>query len=203
MEVDDRVITIKVSEDACRYLEENLSNKTDGESTSDLLERFSVIAFMEFYHWVAGTKRYRSITEQYIDWVEQMYTQILPQDEAPSGNRIYNSLNIPYGQATYIARVLSAKTLVHWRDIAKKELRDKLLERKTVAEQYLKEGTLDQLIQIQLSKIACIELERICSERHRKDDQFLLPQIGASSGDYKFIHVPACTIVDLTSDKKR
>jgi len=200
MDVEERVVEIKIAEEACRYLEENLLAKTDGESSSDLLAQFSKIAFMEFYNWVSGAKRYRSITEQYIDWVEQLYTQILPQDEAPSITRIYNSLNIPYGQATYIARVLSAKTLVHWRDIAKRELRAKLYINKELVAQYMKEGSPNQVLHIQISKIASIELDRICSERYRKDNKFLLPQIASSSGDYRFVQIQVCTINDLLSD---
>jgi hypothetical protein len=163
----------------------------------DAILRFANLAVSALSDWLTGNKRYRSLTEQYIDWVEQVYTDLLPQEEAPSTERIYNSLNMPYGQAAYISRVLASKTLVHWRTIAAKELRDALKDAEKNARQYVKDGDQGQGVNIQVSQVAVHELIRVCSTRRRSDRSYLMPQPGASSGDFRFVSIPACTIVDL------
>jgi hypothetical protein len=72
---------------------------------------FATLAVRHFHAWIAGTGRYRSLTEQYTAF-EDLYDTLLPPTEGPSVSRLYNSFNMPHGQATYIARTLSDKAVV-------------------------------------------------------------------------------------------
>lgn len=173
---------------------------SSSEDERKAMQIFADIAISEFLDWAMGSKRYRTLTEQYIDWIEQVYTNFFPEGETPSAERIYNSLNIPYGQAAYIARVLCAKTLAKWRSTATIELFETLKDNITSARAYVSQGEQFQAIQMQMSKMASIELQRICSAKRNKDRSYLLPQLGGSSGDYRFVSIPACTIVDLVQN---
>lgn len=163
--------------------------------------RFAQMALGILCDWITGSKRYRTVTEQYIDWVEQVYAELLPTEEAPSIERIYNSLNMPYGQANYIARVLAAKTLVHWRTVATAELRTALEDKRKDAEAYIKEGSQGQAILIEVTQIAVHELLRVCNERRRRDRSYMIPQPGPVVAGYRKVMIPSCTIVDLIENE--
>ncbi len=190
-------LTVSVPAGLKQELELAFGPFKDKQDEQDAMSRFSNLAVTALLDWLSVKKRYRSLTDQYIDWVEQIYTDLLPQEEAPSTERIYNSLNMPYGQASYIARVLSSKTLVHWRTIAKKELLDVLQDKAKAARKYIKENAAAQGINVEISLTAYHELIRVCSARRRLDRSYVLPQPGNKSGDYRFVSVPSCTIVDL------
>jgi hypothetical protein len=159
--------------------------------------KINQIAFKAFTDWFSGNKRYRTLTELYIDWVEQVYLNLFPDNEAPSAERIYDSLNMPFGQASYISRVLASKTQIRWRQIANAELRETLRDVESNARQYINDGDQAQVISLQMSQISYYELSRICSKRRHLDRSYLMPQAGQRSGDFRFISIPACTIIDL------
>ena len=93
------------------------------KTPDDLAQALLPLAVGAWLSWLSGEKRYNSLTEQYTDWIEQIYKNLLPQTEAPSVDRLFNSFNVPYGQAQYIARVLTNRTLASWRAQAREELR--------------------------------------------------------------------------------
>ena len=62
-------------------------------ATSEMLELFS------------GRKRYLSLSHQYIEWLESLNADLLPQTEF-SPARLMNCFHFPPGSAAYISRVL-------------------------------------------------------------------------------------------------
>jgi hypothetical protein len=62
----------------------------------------------EFIDLLAGEKRYLSLSHQYIEWLQQLYEAILP-DEEYTYERLYNNFNFPPGTAQYMARVLRGR----------------------------------------------------------------------------------------------
>jgi len=197
MAQDVTTTTVTYPEPAREALVRAFGPFSNNKEEQEALQRFAVLAVTALTDWVTGKKRYRTLTEQYIDWVEQVYVELLPQDEAPSTDRIYNSLNMPHGQASYIARVLAAKTLVHWRQLATAELRTALQAVEKDARGYIKEGDQSQAISLQVGQVALNELTRVCSERWRRDRSYMMPQTAGGTGDCRFVSVPSCTIVDL------
>jgi hypothetical protein len=73
----------------------------------------------EFIDLLAGEKRYISLSHQYIEWIQQLYEAVLP-DEEYTYRRLYDRFNFPPGAAAYIARVLRQRqsTTLHARAIA-------------------------------------------------------------------------------------
>jgi hypothetical protein len=198
----DVPIRLKVPEAVRDALEQAFGPFTNEKEVGEAIGKFNQLAFNAISAWLTGTKRYRSLTEQYIDWVEQIYLEFLPKDEMPSAERIYNSMNMPYGQAAYIARVLENKTLVQWRQFAEQELLAALKDTDKDARDYVKKKVPQMDIQICISKLAVQELYRICSYRRRSNKNYLMPKKGAPAGDYLYVGIPAGTIVDLIDNPK-
>lgn len=194
-------ISIMVSEETRQIINSALGPFENLEIETSTINGVINLALSNFTDWLSGGKRYRSLTEQYIDWIESIYSSFLPESEPPTLDRIYNSFNLPYGQASYIARVISSKTLVRWRKIATEELRTVLQQNAEKAQTYINQGDQGQKISIELSQLAYIELLRICSTLKRKDHSYLMPQSAATSGDFRFITIPSCTLIDLLDGK--
>lgn len=182
-------------------------NLTDGQiailerafASSDLkneaLAQVSLsLAFDNWLNWLAGKKRYNSLTEQYIDWFEQIYDHLLPETEAPSVERLFNSFNVPYGQAQYIARVLNNRDTARWRDYARKELKAQLLRQKEEIDRCIAKGDELAPIEIVLSKTAARELRAITNgllrESRREED---MPHVSGSVGDFVAVTIAAGT----------
>src|SRR5947209_8764524 len=70
--------------------------------------KVATIATNELIDLLAGKKRYLSLSHQYIEWVQQIYEALLPDDEF-TYRRIFDGFNFPPGAAGYIARVLRAR----------------------------------------------------------------------------------------------
>ncbi len=71
-------------------------------------KKFSLLATTLLSKWIAGSARYRSLTEMNIETVQALYEQLLTE-EAPSADRLFNKFKLPPGQAAYIARFLMEK----------------------------------------------------------------------------------------------
>jgi len=81
----------------------------------------------EFIDLLAGEKRYLSISHQYVEWLQQLYEAVLP-DEEYTYERLYNEFNFPPGTAQYLARVLRDRQNSALHQRAKSKLHDKLSE---------------------------------------------------------------------------
>lgn len=89
--------------------------------SADIKELATTIASLmtnEFIDLLAGEKRYISLSHQYIEWIQQLYEAVLP-DEEYTYRRLYDRFNFPPGAAAYIARVLRQRqnTVLHTRAI--------------------------------------------------------------------------------------
>src|SRR5271157_2790090 len=69
------------------------------------LAKLVTLALTQWTTFLLGKRRFRSITELYIDWFGRVFEDILP-DEEPDERALVERMNLPYGQAAYIARVL-------------------------------------------------------------------------------------------------
>jgi len=199
---DTSSISLTVSEPQRAALLKAFGPFRNRKEEQDAMQQFANFCVCALFDWLTGAKRYRSLTEQYIDWIEQIYGSLIPRTEAPSADRIYNSLNVPHGQATYIARILASKTLTYWREVATKELRDALDDIAKEARQYIKDGDEAQAINVQISQVAVHELLHVCSVRRRLSRSYLMPQLAGSAGDFRFVSIPASTVANLLDDLK-
>jgi hypothetical protein len=91
------------------------------------IARFATI---EMIGLLAGKKRYTSLSHQYVDWLEQLNANLLPNVEF-TPRRVMNQFNFPPGTASYIARVLRDRQNVRLMERAWKSLLATFKEIKT------------------------------------------------------------------------
>ncbi len=152
---------------------------------------FAELSVRHFHEWITGARRYRSLTEQHAAWIEDLYATMLPPTEGPSVDRLYNSFNMPYGQAAYIARTLADKLLAKWRKQALLDLRDDINIAWPTAEKHIKKNELDRVVIVRTSKLAARELQRLCGEIWRKDKSFVSPVPKGSLGEQRTLEIQA------------
>ena len=135
------------------------------------------------------------MTEQQIDWIEKIYTDIMPINEKPSYDRLYNDFNLSAGQAQYISRVLTDKKLAHWRNAAINDLKSELESKVGDANELIDGNEGSEPITITIDSIAATELKRIVDMLWKNDRQLLIPRIRGIYAGIKHIDIPAQTLV--------
>jgi hypothetical protein len=160
----------------------------DQEEVAGALAQLAVDAWID---WLAGDQRYNSLTEQHTDWFEQIYTQLLPESEVPSADRLYNSFNVPFGRAQYIARVLSNKRLTHWRELAVQRLREAMAAKLADVDKWVAAGETGAKAEIVIDKLAFLELQAIHNDLFLDDPQGVAPMRCDIQGNVHAVLVPA------------
>jgi len=161
---------------------EKLRRAFPGEhiSEEETAVRLVELATAAWVDWLSGEKRYTSMTQQYADWVEAIYVELLPGDERPSTERLYNYFNMPYGQAQYVARVLNNKSLAVWRRQAHDQLKEMMAKRLAEVEHWLADGGSDPhtTVELVMDKLAYLELKAACERIFQQDpDGFIPPTV--------------------------
>ena len=159
------------------------------------VNKFSNFAFEVTCDWILGEKRFRSLTEQQIAWIEKLYIDIIPPTEKPSYDRLYNEFHLSAGQAQYIARVLTDKKLTQWRKVALTELNIELESKKEDAELLIQNNEGNEPITITIDKLAATELKRITDALWKNNKELLLPSHRPGYGEIKNIDIPAQTLI--------
>ncbi len=152
-------IEFELPEEQKNYLEQVFSGGRFSD-VQDIFVRLAELAIASWMGWLFGEKRYTSLTEQYVDWIGEIYSKLLP-DEAPSAGRLYNSFNVPYGQAQYIARVLSNRTLTHWRQQATDRLKSAMVQKESIVRRMLDQHRGDNTVEIIIDGLSFLELKNI------------------------------------------
>jgi hypothetical protein len=189
----------KVADAIAAAFDRDDREKVDREKVA---QSFAQIALFQFHDWIVGARRYRSLTEQYTAWVEELYEALLPPTEGPSVHRLYNSFNMPHGQATYIARILSEKLLKKWRQQALIDLKADIDRAWPAADKFVKKNEGERPVVLHTSKLAALELQRLSDEIWRTDKTFVAPTSKGSLGDQRTLEVPAASLQMLREKLK-
>lgn len=164
--------------------------RLDTQATANIFAELAVSAWID---WLSGNKRYRSLTDQYTEWIETLYLYLLSEHEVPSIDRIYNAFNVPYGQAQYISRVLSNKSLTRWRRKAIERLKNAMEEKLPEIEEWLNDGRSDSNAEIVVDQLASIELKLVVERIFRNDPESVAPpEFRSSSGIYSILIKAFC-----------
>jgi hypothetical protein len=126
-------------------------------------EQFNTIGRLALESWIdlfSGAKRYRSLTEQYLEWLGIIYTEVLTEEE-PSERRLFSQCHFPYGQAQYLARILREQQMGMWRDKALQMLKQLLSDRLKEAREWVRNSRGEERMVFQMSKGARVELNTI------------------------------------------
>lgn len=97
-------VTFTIDGDRVAVLQKCFPDKKPEEAAIQL----ATIATNELIDLLAGKKRYLSLSHQYIEWVQQIYEALLPNEEY-TFRKIFDGFNFPPGAAGYIARVLRGR----------------------------------------------------------------------------------------------
>jgi hypothetical protein len=158
---------------------------------------FSKWAVEELAAWLAGQRRFRTLSEQYISWVEALYDGVLPRGQAPTFDRLYNDFNMTHGQATYVARALSDKRLTGWRTEALATLNRQLEAKRADAERFVHNREPNRTITLRTSRLGGVELLRLGSEAFVRNNVFAPPESKGNSGDVRTFAIEAQTVIEI------
>ena len=178
-----------IAQDDLEPLRFALGSLTDDTPASDAqLRAFACLAIRSWVDLVLGRKRYRSLTEQYIVWLEQLYSEVF-SDEEPGDPRIRGRLSFPDGQATYLSRMLRDRQQLSWRRRALQELYTRLhndLANPKVQEALRKSAETTER-NIQLTKGQLVELKEIVNLLARSSTPLRRIKIEPTLGDVVYI----------------
>ena len=196
-------ITIQVPTEVVEHILFMMEPELGEMDRDGILRDFASLGFQHFYDWLSGRKRYRTLTEQHTEWLENTYTRLLPEEEVPSYSRLYNKFNIPYGQAGYMMRVLVERELPHLRATARQKLKEALGRALPKAQEAIEDSRPDQPIKVTLSLLAEREVRNAVNVLYRKDDATLLPERSSTYGDQKTVMLPAKTLGELLEELQK
>ena len=185
-------IVVELTENQVKLLSSIMRN-CRFESIADAAPVFAQLAVESWIDWLSGETRYTSLTQQYADWIETIYVNLLPEDEPPSVDRLYNDFNIPFGQAQYITRVLNNKTLTHWRQKAIQQLKSAMENKLPEVDEWLANGESLLKAEITLDKLSYLELKSICDRLFRLNMGDFIPPNYQSKGGLYLVQIPAVT----------
>lgn len=149
------------------------------------------LAVESWIDWLSGAKRFTSLSEQYADWIEAIYACLLPEAEAPAVDRVYNSFNLPYGQAQYIARVLSNKTLTHWRRQALTALKAAMEAKLPEVDGWIESGDTEANAEIIIDRLGYLELRSVVERLFKQNPDEITPPLVRSSANVYSVRIPA------------
>jgi hypothetical protein len=161
------------------------------------VERLMALSLQSWLDVFTGAQRYRSLTELYLEWLEHIFTSILP-DTKPSTSYLYQRLNFPYGIAQYLCRVLLAKGQSRWRELAQAELSVALQARAAEAEQAVddKQGQTTKY-ELSLSQAARMELGLLMEALAEQGSRVSPPQLIGTFGGGRAVVSVTATVVHL------
>jgi len=164
------------------------------DDPQDVVTTLAQLAVASWVDWLSGEERYTSLTQQYTDWVEAIYVHLLSENAPPSIDRLYNRFNIPFGQAQYITRVLSNKTLTHWRQKAVERLKSALLQKLDDVDEWLENGDATLRAEIILDKLSYLELRSVCDRLFQQNPDEVVPPDYQPKGGLYSVRIPAISL---------
>jgi hypothetical protein len=152
-------ISLTLSTEQANSLQSSFGSNTK-PLTDAQLESIARLALDSWVDLFSGRKRYRSLTEQYLEWLESVYTEVLTEEE-PRERRLFSQCHFPYGQAQYLARILREQQIGTWRKKALTTLRQLLSDRLKDAKDWIKDSRGVERMVFQMSKGCRVELHTI------------------------------------------
>lgn len=168
-----------------------------GGDAAEAHAAFAKWAIEELAAWISGERRFRTLSEQYIAWVEALHDDVLPTSEAPSFDRLYNNFNMTHGQAAYVTRALSDKRLAQWRIAALAAVTRQLEAKRSDAQGFVDRHEPNRAVTLRTSRLGGIELVRLGNEMFAANNAMAPPEPKGSSGDVRTFSIEAQTVLEL------
>jgi hypothetical protein len=125
-------INVTIDAERAAILKRAFPEKKD---LDDVAKRIAQMVTNEFIDLLGGRKRYISLSHQYIEWLEDLYETVLPEEEY-TYRRLLDKFNFPPGTAAYVSRVLRQRQNTTLHERARAGLKKKLAKQLDEYEKY-------------------------------------------------------------------
>jgi len=157
------------------------------------------LAVEEWSDTLLGITRFRSMTELYINWLRRIFLRLLTNVD-PDEKSLVTRFNLPYGQASYIARVLREEDTISsrrkWLEKLEVELSRRLLE----ARQWVKDGRGEETMEFYMHKYARRELYMIIGNLLGTGQPTRQVRNTSTVGDYSFMLICSSDIEKILNE---
>lgn len=188
--MEKREINIQVSEIILNNLEKVFTTHGEASSGSLQMEEVLTVALEQWFSTIFGGRRYRSLTELYLEWLRELFAIPTTLVE-PSEQILYSDFNFPYGQAAYLARVLRESQPRTLRIKFLDELRSVLQAREKEINEWIKDGRGEERLTLQISKSARRELDYVLGSLAREGKAVHPLRTEGTLGDFVAVLVVA------------
>ena len=167
----------------------------DAEEQRQVLEAVVTVALQEYFDWMSGDARHRSLTELQTERLERLFEG--PALGRPMRNRLYSGFSLSYGQATYVSRVLADRLQTRWRAAATDELLEALSLKSDAARRNISQNDGSAPLVIRLSTFAKREIDLVFEELVSQGAELQNPTPQSSVGDLGYLAVASSVIVKM------
>ena len=191
-------ITIEVDASEYDQIAKTFGATSDADKTRKA-SAFAANAWEEYFGWIAGTKRLRSLSELQVERIAALYqnADLVEPEESPTFERLYNDFHLAHGQALYACRVLFDQNLAKWRGKAREEIKRSLAAVRQTARTKVDRGDAQTTIAVTVSKLGGVELKQLFDNLWNADHAIILPQPGIRFGNAIGFDIPASTVLAL------
>jgi hypothetical protein len=170
---------------------------------ANVKEKLEPLALELLLEWLVGEKRFESQGQQTEYWLSRFYEEIFI-DEQPDATLIYERFSLSLPRSAYLARLLRARRITHWRQAARLELKTQLERHKAKAREARAEGQAHtQEFDVSLSSGAADELRLAYDNiaafvpEHERPKP---PKARTSFGNSRWLGIPAETLLLILDD---
>ncbi len=174
------------------------SNGSDDEKTAATVTIVELAAG-EWISWILHGGQHRTLSELHIERTATIYSTVLA-GQRPTRQVLYNSFSMPYGQAGYIARVLSERSQGAWQQSARADLDEAIRAQVAEAKELVATGLGETEQRLRLTEFSWRELEYRFTAALAEDDLLEPPSIEKRIGDHRYVRLHAATLAALDPD---
>ncbi|MEW6029547.1 MAG: hypothetical protein ACOYZ8_09825 [Chloroflexota bacterium] len=199
--MSSKTFSVSIAQEQINALARGLS-KTEIYNLSDKeIETLLSIAVHNWIDTLLGPRRFRTMTELYVAWLRDIHTRHLT-DEEPNDIRLFTRLGFPYGQASYIARVLLMEQPLTTRQKSLSNLQTALTAALTRVKEnkWNKEKLEIERVKITVSKGSRKELDAILDVLTKRGVNVHPTKIEGTMGSYQVILVIAADLQILVTE---
>jgi hypothetical protein len=188
-------VSLILDKDQVAVLQRAFPNGDDKKTASAIVH----LAATEFIELLAGKRRYTSLTNQYIEWVDKIYSAALPDTEF-TYRQISDGFSFPPGTAAYIARVLRDRQYTSLQTRAKEQLRLKLLKELAAYDNLPAERKPSlKMRNLRLTAREYALLQMIVDDLILGGEPLEIPDVTSRSRELVFVSVPVDFIKPIVS----
>lgn len=183
-------ISITLSPERLEMIERALGHAPEAKLSDEDLGRLVSLGLNQWLDTFFGSTRYRTTTEMYVDWLRDIYTTFL-LNEDPNERRLFIRMGFPYGQAAYMSRVLRYERPTTARIRGLQRLHNELGNIADTAKDYVTKKRGDERLTITITKAARLELDAILGDLVQQGERVHALTLAGTISDYQHVLIVA------------